>query len=73
MVMYKIDRRGGDQKSYTRTDPGFLNKYNFIVFRFFHNLCRRIEKDVAIDRAEWENTMEEDKLNVPRVSLSKAI
>ena len=24
MVMYKIDRRGGVQKSYTRTDPGHV-------------------------------------------------
>ena len=26
MVMYKIDRRGGVQKSYTRTDPYLINR-----------------------------------------------
>ena len=55
MVMYKIDRRGGVQKSYTRTDPNIFiimiksrdQAINNIDQRFFSDVMRDLIKSAS--------------------------
>ena len=46
--MYKIDRRGGVQKSYTRTDPFFQKR---VFFKGGHNVAKGGTKKFALTPA----------------------
>ena len=42
MIMYKIDRRGGGQKSFFRTDPGSVYTAQFLSFMSKFESKRRL-------------------------------